>query len=194
MGDSLADHRGQVRVRLFASLDSLIAARGYDSITLADIAAGAGVGRTAVYNHFPDKESVLVTMAQERTETYLHRLNAALTEATSPLDKLAVFVRMQMTELAGHHARMGGVGTALSIAGRTAIREHVTPIMTVLEDILRSAERAGDIGSHDTAMAARMISTVTAGRFTVGLDADERERVLARVTDFVLHGIGARDS
>ena len=59
IGGSLAEHRQQTRLRLFAALSALMADRGFDAITLAEIAQRAGIGRTAVYNHFPDKESLL---------------------------------------------------------------------------------------------------------------------------------------
>ncbi|HEY5555152.1 MAG TPA: helix-turn-helix domain-containing protein, partial [Cellulomonas sp.] len=60
IGGSLHEHREQTRRRLFAALSALMADRGFDVITLADVAAAADIGRTAVYNHFPDKESLLV--------------------------------------------------------------------------------------------------------------------------------------
>ncbi|HLR55191.1 MAG TPA: helix-turn-helix domain-containing protein, partial [Actinomycetales bacterium] len=52
--ESLSEHRAQVRARLFDALSRLMHDRGFEAITMADIAAEAGVGRTAVYNHFAD--------------------------------------------------------------------------------------------------------------------------------------------
>ncbi|MBN9374306.1 MAG: TetR family transcriptional regulator, partial [Cellulomonas sp.] len=54
IGGSLREHREQTRRRLFDALSALMADHGFDTITLADIATTAGVGRTAVYNHFED--------------------------------------------------------------------------------------------------------------------------------------------
>ncbi|MCB0961067.1 MAG: TetR family transcriptional regulator, partial [Acidimicrobiales bacterium] len=42
MGGSVAAHRAEQTRRLFASLRELLAERGYDAITLADIAEHAG--------------------------------------------------------------------------------------------------------------------------------------------------------
>lgn len=169
----------------------LIVERGYDAITLADVAAGAGVGRTAVYNHFPDKESVLLAWAHEETDSYLARLNVALTGQTDPLERLQTFLRMQMTELAGHHARLAGIGTALSAEGRVRMREHVRPMMTMLREILGDAVGANSITEQDLSTTVPMISAVTSGRFTVGLAGDDLERAILAATEFVLHGVGA---
>lgn len=169
----------------------LIIDRGYDAITLAEVAATAGVGRTAVYNHFPDKESVLLAWAADETDAYLVRLYAALSDDDTPLDRLRTFLRIQMTELAGHHARMAGIGTALSVDGRTRMREHVAPMMTMLRQILTDAIAAGQIPEQDLDSYVPMISGVTAGRRTVGMSGAALDDAIATATDFVLYGIGA---
>lgn len=173
---------------------NLLRQRGYDSIRLADIAAEAGVGRTAVYNHFPDKEAVLLAMAQDHTEEYLGRLREALAGQDDPIDQLRTFLRMQMVELAGHHTRLAGIGTALSIQGRTSIRDHVGPLMEILRDILTSAHATGSIPAQDVDIVAKMISAITAARFTVGLVGDELDRVVGATTTFVLRAIGYTDA
>lgn len=190
IGDSLADHREQVRQRLFAAIRQLIVDRGYDSITLADVAAGAGVGRTAVYNHFPDKESVLVSWAEEETNRYLTGLDEALDQEPDPIARLRIFLRMQMTELAGHHARLAGVGTALSAEGQRHIRAHVAPIVSRLRGIISDAVEAGLLPRQNLDLVVPMISSITAGRFTVGLSGEELERTITSATAFVLHGVG----
>lgn len=194
IGESLADHRGQVRQRLFVAMRELIAERGYDSISLADVAAGAGVGRTAVYNHFPDKESVLLAWAQDETESYLARLKAELDGEDDPIERLRIFLRMQMRELARHHSRLAALGTALSVEGRARMRSHVAPMLSLLGDMLTSAIEAGAIVSQDVPTSVSMISAVTAGRFTLGLSDEDLEHTIQAATAFVLHGLGASPS
>lgn len=194
IGESLADHRDQVRQRLFAAMRDLIADRGYDNISLADVAAGAGVGRTAVYNHFSDKESVLLAWAQDETEAYLGRLRAELDGQSDPIQRLKIFVRMQMKELARHHSRLAGIGTALSAEGRQAMRIHVAPMMALLREMLVQAMTAGAIAEQDVDTSLAMISSVTTGRFTIGLTEAELDRTVQAATEFVLHGLGAGPS
>jgi len=70
IGGSLREHREQTRDKLFDALSSLMADQRFESITLADIATTAGVGRTAVYNHFADKETLLVEFVAHETHEY----------------------------------------------------------------------------------------------------------------------------
>jgi AcrR family transcriptional regulator len=191
LGDSLADHRDQVRQRLFAAMGQLIVERGYDAITLADVAADAGVGRTAVYNHFADKESVLLAWAMDETNRYLRQLREELDTIDDPVSQLRTFIRMQMTEFATHHTRLAGIGTALSADGRRSMREHVAPMMRTLEGIVQRAIDVGEIPQQDLATAVPMISAVTTVGFAVTADGDALQAAIATVTEFVLHGIGA---
>jgi AcrR family transcriptional regulator len=191
LGDSLADHRDQVRQRLFAALRGLIVDRGYDAITLADVAAAAGVGRTAVYNHFADKESVLLAWVNDETDRYLVSLRAQLAIDDDPLGQLRTFIRMQITEFATHHTRLAGIGTALSADGRRAVREHVAPIIRILEDIVQRAIDSGIVPPQKIDTAVPMISALTAVPFAVVAKDDDLQAAIETVTEFVLHGIGA---
>ena len=70
MGSSLAEHRERTRTALFDALSELMTKRSFDKITLSDVAAHAGVGRTAVYNHFADKEDLLLAFMEHETARY----------------------------------------------------------------------------------------------------------------------------
>lgn len=136
-GETLQQHREQLQRRVFAAFADLMAERSFDAITMAAIAERADVGRTTIYHHFPDKESVVVAFASHETEQYLARLRAALTEAETPTDKLRLYVRHQLAEGARFHM---GLGTqlygALGPESREAIREHVVAVEDVLRAIL----------------------------------------------------------
>ena len=64
LGSSLAEHRERTRTALFQALSELMSQRSFDKITLSDVANHAGVGRTAVYNHFVDKEDLLLAFME----------------------------------------------------------------------------------------------------------------------------------
>ena len=48
----------QTRTRIAATAMGLFAARGFDDVTVAEIAAAAEVGVTTVFNYFPTKEDL----------------------------------------------------------------------------------------------------------------------------------------
>ena len=84
-----------------------MAERGFDAITLAEIAQVAGVGRTAVYNHFPDKESMLLGFITHETEQYAATLQRALDDIDDPVEQLSTYVRQQAQLKRVYHVAPG---------------------------------------------------------------------------------------
>ena len=78
LGSSLAEHRERTRTALFGALSELMSQRSFDKITLSDVANHAGVGRTAVYNHFADKEDLLLAFMEHEAGRYAEELSRAL--------------------------------------------------------------------------------------------------------------------
>jgi AcrR family transcriptional regulator len=55
---------------------SLVLARGYDAVTVEDIAAEADVARATFYKHYADKEALLTTLFESLTQELTDRLAA----------------------------------------------------------------------------------------------------------------------
>lgn len=58
-------HHGNLRETVLEISKQLIEQKGIHDFSLREVARLAGVSRTAPYRHFPDKESVLVAIAEE---------------------------------------------------------------------------------------------------------------------------------
>src|SRR5436190_11641883 len=144
LGKSLTEHREQVRQRAFDALRHQLYERGFDAITLAGVAAEAELGRTAMYNHFPDKESLLVAFVEEETARYVRRLDKAVSSVDDPVGKLATFARLQLASLAEYHLPPGGtLASMLAPAAYRRVAAHADPITEQLREILTVRMRAG---------------------------------------------------
>lgn len=53
-------HKAQVRARIFAAAIPLFLDRGFDGVTMDDIAAASGVSRRSVFRYFPTKADVVL--------------------------------------------------------------------------------------------------------------------------------------
>lgn len=78
IGECLADSPGAHAPQAFDALGELLADNPFDTITMAQIASRAGIGRTAVYNHFEDKEVLLLAYMKEATSEFGTTLRAAV--------------------------------------------------------------------------------------------------------------------
>ncbi|RSM76038.1 TetR/AcrR family transcriptional regulator [Kibdelosporangium aridum] len=192
LGESLAEHRSQVRAKVFDAMRTLLYTRGFDAITLSGVASAAGVGRTAIYNHFPDRESLLVAFVEHETSQYVIRLREALAAVSDPVEALAVFVRMQLRVLAGRHTPPGAkLNALLSPEAYQRMAEHVDPITTELRSILQAGIAAGQMVAEDVDVLVTMITASLASREVVDAGSQLDDTIETAVR-FILRAVGVR--
>ena len=73
--------RRQARQRIIQAAEELFLARGFDEVSVGDIAERAEVGRTTFFRHFGDKQEVVFAKWQELLETITATRQA---EGTAP--------------------------------------------------------------------------------------------------------------
>jgi len=192
IGGSLHEHRAQTRQKLFAALSTLMTDRGFDTITLAEIAAAAGVGRTAVYNHFPDKEAMLLGFITHETEQYVHTLERALADVDDPVEKLRTYVRQQARLTRVFHLAPGpDLRTILSKPAQYRLREHAVLVETILRRILEEGVEAGELPPQDVEVTVGLVNACLSGRL-IPESSPERERCIEATESFVLRAVGAQ--
>lgn len=179
---SVEEHREQLQRRVFEAFATLMAEQSFDAITMAKLAAAAGIGRTAIYHHFADKEAVVVAFASHETSRYLDGLRAELAGADDPVKRVTIYIRHQLKAGQQFHMGLGPqLYGALSQDTMHAIREHVVAIEDVLWEILADGVRAGQFVVEDEAATMSLIHACLAPR---DLSAVVIER-------FVLRALGA---
>ncbi|MBA4606976.1 MULTISPECIES: TetR/AcrR family transcriptional regulator [Aeromicrobium] len=177
IGDSLEEHRAAMRRRVFAALVELLRDRPFDLITMADLAAHAEVGRSSLYNHFKDKEAVVVAFATDETSRYLAELNESLASRTSPTERLETYVRHHVDTSKDFHIGLGPeLRAMLSPESVMAMREHVVAVEQVLRQILVDGVAQGEFVVDDVdatvsllhaTLSARHASADTTTRFVL---------------------------
>jgi AcrR family transcriptional regulator len=192
LGESLEAHRREVRARVFDVLRTQLYERGFDAITLAGVAAAAGVGRTALYNHFPDKESLLVAFVEDEAARYVTRLTEAVEAQADPADQLATFVRLQLRVLAEYHMPPGtALASALAPAAYRRISAHADPITDRLRAILACGVDLGRWPAEDPDVLIPMITAALGNRALVDGPPEQLDEVVEGAVRFVLRAVGA---
>ncbi|CAM3520563.1 TetR/AcrR family transcriptional regulator [Occultella aeris] len=190
IGSTLAEHRAHVRNKLFAALSQLMAESGFDSVSLADIAAAAGVGRTSVYNHFPDKESLLIAFIEHETSHFVAELTAALAQVADPQEQLRVYVREQINLKRVYHLAPGpDLRSVVSHETGMRLREHVKQVESLLGRILQAGIADDTLPDQDVSAVVPLINSCLSGR-TFPDSGPERERAITATESFVLRAVG----
>ena len=191
IGGSLSEHREQTRRKLFAALTSLMSEQGFDAITLADIAAAAGIGRTAVYNHFHDKESLLLAFITDETEEYVATLERSLMGVADPIEQLRTYVRQQAQLKRVFHLAPGpDLRTVLSRGTQAQLREHVALVETVLRRILAEGIASGAFPEQPLDTTVPLVNACLSSRGMPDEDPG-RAAAIAATETFVLRAVGA---
>ena len=193
IGESLASHRELTRTRLFDALGSLMAEQPFESITMSQIAERAGVGRTAVYNHFADKEVLLLAYMRQVTEEFTSVLSERLSTEPDPLMRLRLYIRSHVQMTSRYHVKAGmGLRRQMSDRGASHLHDHVGMVGEVLISILDDAMGRGLIAQQNTLGAVHLIHATLAGQ-RLPAEGPHRESALCLVETFILRGLGASE-
>ena len=193
IGESLASHRELTRARLFEALGSLMGEQSFESITMSQIAERAGVGRTAVYNHFADKEVLLLAYMREVTGEFARVLTQRLEAEPDPLMRLRIYIRSHLQMIGRDHVKAGmGLRRHMSGQGASHLHDHAGVVGEVLIGILDEAMERGLIAQQNTLGAVHLIHATLQGQ-RLPQDPEHRESALTLVETFILRGLGASE-
>ena len=193
IGESLASHRELTRARLFEALGSLMGEQSFESITMSQIAERAGVGRTAVYNHFADKEVLLLAYMREVTGEFARVLTQRLEAEPDPLMRLRIYIRSHLQMIGRYHVKAGmGLRRHMSGQGASHLHDHAGVVGEVLIGILDEAMERGLIAQQNTLGAVHLIHATLQGQ-RLPQDPERRESALTLVETFILRGLGASE-
>ena len=189
IGGSLTEHREQTRTRLFAALESLMLARGFDAISLADIAAEAGVGRTALYNHFKDKEDLLLAYMAHETGAYVASLEAALRGIEDPVEQMRTYIRRQADLKRTYRVAPGpDLRSVVSPQTQGKLREHAMLVGAVLRRILEAGIAGGVFADQPLTPTVQLVNACLS---TLDPTGKNSAATVAATEDFVLRAIGS---
>ncbi len=112
------------RQAIAATARRLFAERGFDAVTVAEVAAAADVSEQTVFNYFPTKEDLAFAGREEG----ITRLVADITERPSTASVLDVFRALTATVLDDYVARGDEdlLAVAKIIRGSRALQERLT--------------------------------------------------------------------
>ena len=191
-----AAQRENTKRAILESFGQLLYSRGLPGLTMTDVAKNAGIGRTAVYNYFADMGELLVAYALDETERFLHELDEGITGVTNPIDQLAVYIRLQIEDLARRHLPPGpAMRSMLSPESYARLGKHVSELQMVLANILSDAITEKYIPENDIRELAMLVHgslSSSAGRAEDAPDTQTRERQIQSTIRFIQMGLGAR--
>jgi len=79
--------------KIIATAEKLFSEKGYDRVSMREIAETAGISKGLIYYHFKDKEALYTELAREGIEALGSQLSQAIAVGKTPKEKIRIFIR-----------------------------------------------------------------------------------------------------
>ncbi|HEX7172946.1 MAG TPA: helix-turn-helix domain-containing protein [Candidatus Limnocylindria bacterium] len=110
---TIATHRAAVRDAILDATVTLVAERGLRGVTMAEVAAGAGIGRATLYKYFGDAEAILRAWHEREIGRHLAEVGAIAEGPGAPAEQLAAALERYAVNAqagrGGHDAELAAV-------------------------------------------------------------------------------------
>lgn len=81
-------NKRKCRARILKSSRKLFSAKGYENTTIEDVAERSEISKATLYNYFPNKESLLIGIAEEELDQIRHFITHELNDVSSAAEKI----------------------------------------------------------------------------------------------------------
>ena len=144
-----------LRVRedaIVSSVNRLLAEKGFEAMTVDEVAADVGIAKASLYKHFPSKEllaAAAMVKVLERALAFLESTAKANPELP-PLERLKAVVRWCLeVQLAGEMPSLPAQNSALrtTLMGHTPYLDRLMTVSETLGEWIVAAQAAGDVDS-----------------------------------------------
>ena len=132
---------------IIENVNRLLAEKGFDAMTVDEVAAAVGIAKASLYKHFPSKED-LAAAAMVRMLRHAQGFLQTMEAAQAPLDKLKAAVRwMLQQQLAGQMPSLPSQNSSLR-AALLASKDYIDTLMAISDLLggwIESAQAAGSL-------------------------------------------------
>jgi TetR/AcrR family transcriptional regulator of autoinduction and epiphytic fitness len=140
---------------IITAVNRLLAEKGFDAMTVDEVAAAVGIAKASLYKHFTSKEELAaaaMVRVLSRAQLFLDTVNSGL----PPLDKLRAVVRWTLDlQLAGQMPALPSQNSSLR-AVLLASRDYMDKLMAISDRLggwIEAAQREGSINPQLPALA-----------------------------------------
>lgn len=158
--------QSDMRQKILENALELFSVRGYDSVTMGDIAKSVGIKAPSLYNHFAGKQAIFDAIVESTAARYeadtgeigIHVQNAALDYSEfAEIDEDALFeIVRQIFEYSLHNEQISRFRRMMTIEQFRSpeladlyTRRYVTRILSYHAGIFRALIAAGEIMAED---------------------------------------------
>lgn len=174
------------RERILDAAEELVLARGFDAMSVAAIAEGAGIGKGAVYLEFPGKNDILDALLQRGTARLRERARAEVGDRprlSAAYRASARALRDDALMTAAFLDDRGVLGAHVTEVEHGRYRERHLGVVEWLHDLQRRGEIDEQVDAEALALAlsSATIGLLSAARLLGPLSSEQLESAIDTV-------------
>ena len=144
---------------IIETVNHLLAEKGFEAMTVDEVATSVGIAKASLYKHFPSKEDLAaaaMVRVMQRAQAFIKTLPALTTPKTKPLDNIRAVARWTMeVKLAGQMPSLPSQNSSLraTLIANTDYMDGLLEVSDTLGGWIEAAQKAGTLNPTLPAIA-----------------------------------------
>ena len=184
---TVALHRELRRQQLMGAAMELALSEGADSVTVAAVAAKAGLARSSIYEYFASSADLIADLVLEELDSYTRRLAEAVVGTTEPFLRIELWITESLRYVAdGRHMLIKSLNTINTPDERK--EEILMGHRRMLAPLQQSLLETGIVNIRGASALLASVTDAAAIRIDAGYEA---ELEIQSAVKFALAGLRA---
>lgn len=189
----------EVREALLDATDRLLSSRGYQKMTIDDLAREVGIGKGSVYLHFSSKEEIALSHVDRIVERVKERLRITAEKDISQTEKLheMLLTRVLLRFDSVQHYTQSLNDLLSSVRPKLLVRreQYFADETAIFAGVIKSGQSNGEFAEGDPVELAGTFLLATNSLLPFSLTTEElgaREEIeakTARLADLLIKGV-----
>lgn len=126
--------------------------KGYNATSMQDLVDTMGLNRGSIYDTYGDKHSLFLQCLRSYTESTFEDYQRTVTETKSPMKAVEKIIKRAAMRTVAEGMTCMGVKSTFELASvdeevHAILRENTTNMISVLKELLKKAQKAGEINA-----------------------------------------------
>jgi AcrR family transcriptional regulator len=173
----------------------LILEKGFNETSMREIGAAAGIGKSTLYDYFPNKDEILISYVVDEVREMIAYADVIISQNLSVAEKFRRILRGQLDFMLANKAlylRLSFEMQRLSFANQQFIQRHRHAYQDMLCRLVEEGIRNGEFRAVNPLLAIRgMFAFLSSAVFTTR-PTGSPEEMLAEALDIIFKGLEAK--
>jgi TetR/AcrR family transcriptional regulator, cholesterol catabolism regulator len=186
------DEQNRRRHQIFDTAVALFLEKGFQEISMQELARSLGMGKSTLYDYFPSKDEILISFVEDAIYDLTELARQIANQDLPAADKLRQVLRAHYEFLVANKAfysRLTFEIQRLALASRERIQQKRHAYQDLLCQLVEAAVREGAFRPVSSLLAARALLALLTPAVYTSRPTGTSEQMLEEVLDIFYYGV-----